>query len=189
MVILELLSHRPMHPYEATQVARRRPGNRKVKLSPGSIYHTVERLEAKGLIEVTGTHREGHRPERTVYRVTESGRAVFTAQARDMISTPAPDHLPAYPVALSAGPALGQDDFLEQLKTRVTNLRTQIAADDVIVAELREGRLPEVSWLDFAFAHHQRQSEANWTAKLIEDLETGRIRWPEGEDRDRRYQA
>ena len=57
MVILEVLSHRPMHPYEATRVLRRRPGNRKLELSPGTIYHTVERLAAEGLIEVTGTQR------------------------------------------------------------------------------------------------------------------------------------
>jgi DNA-binding PadR family transcriptional regulator len=179
MAILGFLCHRPMHPYEVTRVLRRQPGNRNLELSPGSIYHTVERLETDGLIETTGTQREGNRPERTVYRVTERGRAVFTAHAGNLISAPAPDHLADYPVALSAGYALGRDDFLGHLRMRVANLRARIAADDVIEAELRERGVPEVSWLDFAFAHHQRRSEVDWTAKLIEQLEAGRIPWRE----------
>ncbi|RSM44209.1 hypothetical protein DMA12_16815 [Amycolatopsis balhimycina DSM 5908] len=71
----------------------------------------------------------------------------------------------------------------------MTNLHARIAADDVIVAELRESELPQVSWSDFGFAHHQRQSEVDWAAKLIEDLEADRISWSEGEDRGDRYQA
>src|SRR5262245_7492314 len=101
MAVVELLHERDMHPYEMTQLMRERRVDLRVKLRPGSLYHTVDRLEASGIIEVVGTQRQGRRPERTVYALTEQGRDVFVEQARTMLATPAQEY-PQYPVALSA---------------------------------------------------------------------------------------
>src|SRR5437764_6559993 len=122
MAILELLHERPMHPYEMTQLMRERRVDRRVKLRPGSLYHTVERLESHGFIEIVDTHRQGRRPERTVYGMTDLGRDTFAEQTREMLATLAPDYTP-YPVALSAGGELTPADFLEQLRMRAMNLR------------------------------------------------------------------
>ena len=37
MAFLGVLRRRPIHPYEVTRFMRRRPGSRKLELSPGSI--------------------------------------------------------------------------------------------------------------------------------------------------------
>lgn len=181
MAILELLHQRPMHPYEMTQLMRERRVDRRVKLRPGSLYHTVERLEAQGFIEVVDTQRQGRRPERTVYGMTEAGRDTFAAQTREMLAELIPDY-PNYPVALSAGTELSQDDFITQLRMRTVNLRAQIAAEEVVVGQLTQRRLPPMYWIDYEFSHHQRKSELDWTEKLIEDLESGRIPWPDHGD-------
>jgi len=178
MAVLELLHERDMHPYEMTQLMRERRVDYRVKLRPGSLYHTVERLEAQGVIEVVGTQRQGRRPERTVYALTESGRDVFVEQTRAMLATPAQEY-PRYPVALSAASELDQPDAMERLRTRVVNLRAQIAADQVLIDHVLAERVPAMYWIDCAYLHHQRQSELDWTERLIEDLDSGRITWPE----------
>lgn len=180
MAVLELLHEREMHPYEMTQLMRERRVDYRVKLRPGSLYHTVERLEEQGVIEVVGTHRQGRRPERTVYALTEPGRDMFVEQVRRMLATLAQEY-PQYPVALSAANELDQPDAMEQLRMRVVNLRAQIAADQVLIEHVLTEQVPRMYWIDHAFVHHQRQSELDWTEKLIEDLESGRIPWPHSE--------
>lgn len=177
MAVLELLHERPMHPYEMTQLMRERHVDRRVKLRPGSLYHTVERLESQEVIEVVDTQRQGRRPERTVYALTDLGRDTFAAQTRTMLSTLAPDYT-GYPVALSAGSELTREDFLTQLETRARSLIGQVAAERAIAENLVEEQLPRMYWIDFDYTLHQRQSELDWTQKLIADLESGRIPWP-----------
>lgn len=183
MAVLELLHERDMHPYEMTQLMRERRVDLRVKLRPGSLYHTVERLEAQGIIEVVGTQRQGRRPERTVYALTESGRDAFVEQARAMLAIPVQEY-PQYPVGLSAANELDQADAIEQLRMRVINLKARIAADQVFLEHVLEERVPTMYWIDYAFVHHQRQSELNWTERLIADLESGRIPWPAGDQPD-----
>ena len=180
MAVLELLHERSMHPYEMTQIMRDRRVDYRVKLRPGSLYHTVERLQEQGIIEVVDTQRQGRRPERTVYGLTELGRDRFVEQARAMLGTPAQEY-PQYPVALSAANELDQADAVEQLRMRVVSLRAQIAADQVVIDHVLVRQLPAMYWIDYAYVHHQRQSELDWTEKLIDDLESGRIEWPDDE--------
>ncbi|WP_291414176.1 PadR family transcriptional regulator [Actinophytocola sp.] len=178
MAVLELLHERNMHPYEMTQIMRERRVDYRVKLRPGSLYHTVERLEAQGIIEIVDTQRQGRRPERTVYGLTEPGRDMFVEQVRAMLGTPGQEY-PQFPVALSAANELDQADAVEQLKMRVLSLRAQIAADQVVIDHVLVTQLPAMYWIDYAYVHHQRQSELDWTERLIEDLESGRIAWPD----------
>src|SRR3954454_13480761 len=71
LAVLSLLNTEPMHPYEMRQRIRDYGIDHAVKVAPGSLYHTVERLAGQGLIEPVETTREGRRPERTVYAITE----------------------------------------------------------------------------------------------------------------------
>jgi DNA-binding PadR family transcriptional regulator len=63
--ILALLAERPMHPYEMYSLMLERHQDWVVKVKPGSLYHTVDRLARDELVEVAGTERAGSRPERT----------------------------------------------------------------------------------------------------------------------------
>ena len=73
LAVLVCLYEKPMHPYEVAQTLRQRAKGESVRLNYGSLYAVVEALEKKGFIEATGTLREGKRPERTVYEITENG--------------------------------------------------------------------------------------------------------------------
>src|SRR5207245_5641050 len=84
--VLELLDERPMHPYELASTMRLRHHDEFIRLNFGSLYHTVEVLERNGWIVPTEREKEGRRPERTIYKLTESGREVLVRIVNDILS-------------------------------------------------------------------------------------------------------
>ena len=72
--VLNLLNERPMHPYEMRVLMRERGHDRAFQIRESSVYDTVARLADRGFIEPVEVSREGRRPERTVYAITEAGR-------------------------------------------------------------------------------------------------------------------
>jgi DNA-binding PadR family transcriptional regulator len=77
LAVLGLLTERRMHPYEMAATLRGRAKEDSIKLNYGSLYSVVDALVRHGLIEVSETVRDGRRPERTVYAITEPGRTEF----------------------------------------------------------------------------------------------------------------
>jgi DNA-binding PadR family transcriptional regulator len=183
MAVLELLLEKPMHPYEMAQVLRTRHIEARANVKPGSLYHAVERLESHGHIEVVDTQREGRRPERTVYGVTEAGRDAFTARAKAMIGTTVPEY-PEYASGLSALNELDREDALAELRTRALKLQAEAAAEQVIMDSLAAKPLPAVYWLDVRYIAARRAFELAWTNQLIEDITTGRVEWVPAECED-----
>src|ERR671916_2322205 len=82
LAVLALLYERPMHPYEMVSVMRERGKHESVRLRYSSLYSVVEALEREALILPLETVREGRRPERTVYGLTEAGRGGVLGWAR-----------------------------------------------------------------------------------------------------------
>jgi DNA-binding PadR family transcriptional regulator len=174
IAVLELLHEKPMHPYEMAQLMRERYVVTRVKVKAGSLYHTVERLLGNGFIEIVDTQRDGRRPERTVYGMTEAGRDAFAERAQTMLGTPAEEY-PEYLSGLAVINKLGPEIALAQLRHRALRLEAAAASDQVVVRKLREMQLPEVYWLDWRYASARRAFELEWTKKLLEELESGKL--------------
>src|ERR1700712_5808862 len=83
---LALLTEGPMHPYEMYQLLVKRMKNEIVKVRPGSLYHAVDRLERDGYARVIGTGRDGQRPERTTYEITETGRLALETRGAQLFA-------------------------------------------------------------------------------------------------------
>src|SRR6478752_1949736 len=96
---LGMLVDAPMHPYEMYQLMLARREDRVVKVSAGSLYRAVERLARDGLIVESATERMGNRPERTVYTVTEAGRAAFDESLEEMLGRHV-NEFPEFPLAV-----------------------------------------------------------------------------------------
>jgi DNA-binding PadR family transcriptional regulator len=84
--VLALLRERPMHGYEMFLTARQ--SDRMLKVLPGSLYHVVNRLAEEKLIRPTGTARNGNRPERTTYELTDAGVDKLTSRLRELLAGP-----------------------------------------------------------------------------------------------------
>ena len=76
VMVLALLREGDMHPYEMMRLMRQRRDDRLVPIQNGTFYHTVGRLERAGLLAEVGVDRDGNRPERTTYTLTDSGRDI-----------------------------------------------------------------------------------------------------------------
>jgi DNA-binding PadR family transcriptional regulator len=174
IAVLELLHERPMHPYEMSQLMRERHVDTRVKLKAGSLYHTVERLLGNGFIEIVDTQRDGRRPERTVYGMTDAGRDAFVARAEGMLGSPAEEY-PEYLSGLAVLDELGPETALGQLRRRVFVLEAAAASDNAVVDKLHGMELPEIYWLDWRYSTARRAFELEWTKKLLEELESGAI--------------
>src|ERR687885_1375759 len=105
LAVLNLLHERSLHPYEMQQLMRERGHDQVIKLKGGSLYSTIERLTAAGLIEPMETSREGRRPERTVYALTEAGRDELLSWLRELVREPVKEDT-QFAAGLSFIPAL-----------------------------------------------------------------------------------
>jgi DNA-binding PadR family transcriptional regulator len=182
LAVLECLHESPRHPYDIHQTMQEREVWRLVKLTTGSLYHTIERLAEDGLIEVVETSRAGRRPERTIYRMTEAGSDAFAARLRSMLAEPATEY-PQYPVAVGFLHELEREDALFQLRRRAIALEAQLAADRVVEARLTEGAVHPLYWIDMELRRRQRQTELDFTMDLIDRLTTGQVTWPHDEQK------
>ncbi|WP_033293308.1 PadR family transcriptional regulator [Amycolatopsis jejuensis] len=182
IAVLELLHERPMHPYEMAQLMRVRSVETRLKLKAGSLYHTVDRLQRNGYVDVVETQRDGRRPERTVYAMTAAGKDAFQERGRQMLGDVVPDY-PDVLSGLAVIDELGHDATLAELGNRITRLRAAVASEEVVVARLLADGTPEVYWLDFRYRAAQRTFELAWMEQLYESLDSGRIPFQDKKNR------
>jgi DNA-binding PadR family transcriptional regulator len=176
--VLALLAERPMHPYEMYRLLLERHEDRVVKVRPGSLYHTVDRLTEHELVAACGTDRAGGRPERTTYRITPAGREVLAQRVRAMLATPVNEY-PQFPLALGEAHNLPRGEVLELLRARLALLRKDA---DEIAAALAASNAPEVYRLDGHYLHAMRSAELHWLTHLTARLEDGTLAWPTNAD-------
>jgi DNA-binding PadR family transcriptional regulator len=195
LAVLNLLVERPMHPYELQRLMRERGHDRVLKLKGASVYDTIERLQRLGLTEALETTRDGRRPERTVYRITPSGRAEVREWLRDELSVPASEY-PRFAAALAfvGGLVMGdhltpmeltaealeaaRDEAVSLLGQRTVRLEAEIAASDAILTVSREEfRVPRLFVIEEEYARAMRRAELEWVRQLIRDVQEGDL-WP-----------
>src|SRR5258707_8702781 len=88
LAVLSYLTQRPMHPYELGRTLRDNGDARSIKFNHGSLYMVVGQLAKAGYITEEETTREGQRPERTVYALTEAGRHELRDWLSELVEQP-----------------------------------------------------------------------------------------------------
>jgi DNA-binding PadR family transcriptional regulator len=173
---LALLSERPMHPYEMYQTLITRSEDRIIKVRPGSLYHTIDRLAAAGMVRATGTAREGNRPERTTYEITELGEQALAERLATMLATPA-DEYPEFTVAIAEAHNLPKDAVLDLLSRRLLQLRGDIGFLQHGLADVTEKNVERRFWLDVTYQKAMIQAQIEWIEGFMTELRTGEIPW------------
>ncbi len=128
LAVLATLRERPMHPYEMATTMRSYGKERSIKLNYGSLYTVVDNLAKHGLIEAIGARREGRRPERTVYQLTDPGRAELEDWMSELVATPVKEY-PQFEAALSELAVLPPARVLELLRDRASALEKAIGEE------------------------------------------------------------
>src|SRR5262249_42597119 len=132
LTVLCLLRVRPMHPYEMQRRIREWHKDEFLDLKRGSLYHAIERLRRHGAIEPVETTREGRRPERTVYRLTEAGERQMLHWLQVMLARPVREPTQFF-AALSFLPHLTPENVQTQLQHRAALLEAEIAGLDMVL--------------------------------------------------------
>jgi len=178
--VLILLNERPMHPYEMRSLMRERGHDRAFRIRESSGYDTVSRLADRGFIEPVEVNREGRRPERTVYAITEAGRDELLVWLRELTSEPAADY-PAFAAPLMFIYALGRDGAISALAQRAALLEAEISSSDAFRRAMT-GEIPDfprIFGIEEEYAQAMRKAELAWVRATVAELRDGTLPWPE----------
>ena len=154
-----------MHPYEMAATMRTRGEDESIKLNYGSLYTVVESLARRGLIEPREPEREGRRPERTVYAITESGHTEFVDWLTELLGTPVKEY-PQFEAGLTLMAGLPSSDVVPLLEERRKKLELELARlTSMLDVAARDG-VPRVFLVEVEYERALREAELEFTRKL-----------------------
>jgi DNA-binding PadR family transcriptional regulator len=174
LAVMALLLERPMHPYEMVSTMRERGKHESVRLRYSSLYSVVEALVREALISAKETVREGRRPERTVYELTDAGRAEFLAWLRELLSEPAKEYT-QFAAGLSFLPALPPDEAVVLLEERVRLLKEEVQGTRSRLDAVMEDGLLRLFLVETEHELALREAELRWVRGLVSEIEDGTL--------------
>jgi len=151
-----------MHGYAIRQAAQLDRTELWTDVKPGSLYNALKRMTDEGLVRVARTEREGNPPERTVFEITEAGRAELVKQ-RDaalaevrLLSDPVdlaiqftPDLSPVQLIAAFTARRQAVADQLAQFRREQVTAASDLVGLEPLIFEHCVARLEaELAWHD-----------------------------------------
>ena len=182
LVVLSLLSERPMHGYEANLELERREIRDWAGISRPQVYYSLEKLESLGFLRATKDKEPAAGPERNVLAATRDGRQALAAALERQEWTTQRERPPFLTwVALSwlARPGV----FEKQIERRTSFLASELAREkEVLRSVLEEVGHPyhEAVWMLKLTIEHLK-TELAWLEALAEELpRRARAKNPQG---------
>lgn len=200
LAVLGLLEAGPLHPYGIQRLIKQWGKDQVVNVGQrAGLYRTIARLEDAGLIAVGSTERDERYPERTTYRLTDTGRAAARQWMAEILSTPRNEY-PEFPAALSFLPVLtprATRDLLHQRRDRLARRLTELDAElgagagagagrdaelgaghDGEAAGETEGQaLPRVALIESEYLRAVTRAELAWVDGILAALDDGSFTW------------
>ncbi|WP_433195927.1 PadR family transcriptional regulator [Nocardia sp. CA-107356] len=177
MALLGILHLEPMHPYAIQRRIKEWGKDKVVNVAQrAALYKTIGRLQEAGLVTVRETGRDQQYPERTVYEITDTGRAACASWLAEMIGEPRNEY-PEFPAALSFLMLLGPDGARTELERRARSVRAELAEMDTDAAQAAAMQLPRVVMLEDEYQRAVTEAELRWLDGVIADLATGTLTW------------
>jgi DNA-binding PadR family transcriptional regulator len=171
LTILGILHTRPLHPYGIQRLIKQWGKDQIVNVGQrATLYRTIDRLQAAGLVAVRETERDSQYPERTVYEITEAGRRATREWLEEMLTIPKQE-FPDFPVALSHVLMLEPAEALRLLERREARLAAAFQEADT------PEFLPRVVMLESEYVRKTAQAQLDWIREVIADLRSGRLTW------------
>lgn len=173
LAILGLLLEKDMHPYEMRLIMRDRAFDHSAKIQIGSLYYAVDQMAKKGYIETVEVIRSDNRPDKTVYKITDSGRRYFEQLLLGKFEEIEPVYHSLY-IALAFAGNGDQKKIASILKTRVQEAEHQVNYL-YQVYEDHIGTVPRSVLHLMAGRYEHAKTELEWLKRLYEDARAGRL--------------
>lgn len=153
LTVLALLHYQPLHPYGIQRLVKDWGKEQVVNVKQrASLYRTIERLDAGGLIAVRETAR---------------------AWLETMLAAPKEE----FPAALSNLLLLTSDEMADVLERRVGALAKKVDGLEASLAAEAEQGLPRITRLETEYLRAVTAAELEWVRAVVEDLRSGRLSW------------
>lgn len=175
VAVLALLREEPMHPYQMQRLLRMRHKAELLALKRGSLYHAIARLLKADLIAVEGTGRDGRRPERTTYRITEAGTTAMSQTLRRMVAEPRRESS-EFMTSMSFLVYLPPAEAAEKLESRAQRLEADIAFHTGGLASA-SAFLPRIHLIENEYLLAMLTAELAWVRGLVQDLRSRSLAW------------
>jgi DNA-binding PadR family transcriptional regulator len=173
LAVLSVVIQQPMHPYQMASLIRARGKDQDMRIKWGSLYTVVRNMEKHGLLEAVESSRQGSRPERTVYRLTDAGRAELEDWVRELVSVP--EREPSrFEAGLSVVGVLPPAEVIVLLGRRLAALDRGLAEQREALA-LHSKEIPRMFLVEMEYDQAVRQAEAAWVRQLLDELTAGSL--------------
>ena len=171
LVLLSLLSERPMHGYEANLELERREIRDWAGISRPQVYYSLDKLQRLGFLRTKSNNEPAAGPERNVLTATADGReALADALEREdwTRQRERPPFLTWVALSWLARPGV----FKKQIQRRTKFLESELARErEVLRSVLQEVGHPyhEAVWM-LKLTLEQFKTELAWLKKLEQEL-------------------
>jgi DNA-binding PadR family transcriptional regulator len=172
--VLGSLAERPMHPYEISTTLKTRGKDTSIKLNYGSLYSVVAALERHGFIEAVETLRDGNRPERTVYDITEAGKLEFQDWLTELLGSPEKE-FSQLEAGLAYLPAFSPDRVVELLDQRIAALEAEIAEIEGVHASMEAVKFPRLFWVESELRLALLTTQADFVRQLAQEIRSDEL--------------
>jgi len=172
LVILGLLRERPLYGYEIKQIVEEHMGDW-TNIAFGSIYFALRKLSEEGFVEQVAVEQEGSRPSRTIYQITDAGRAEFLRLLRE-VWRGVERHYHTIDIGLAFMEALPVEEVRGYLQERIGQLEgivRHIAEHQAEQMARQEVPAAAAAVFDHGLVHFQ--AELAWTRDLLDRVERG----------------
>jgi DNA-binding PadR family transcriptional regulator len=127
----------PMHGHLMRTIAERMKVPLWTDISVGAVYGAMKRLAAEGLLRASGREREGNRPTRQLYQITDEGRRALAELRRANLSEVWFKFDP-FDLALTRIDAEALETLASTLAERLKRVRAMLAQSQEVNEAARE---------------------------------------------------
>lgn len=163
LVLLSLLSERPMHGYQANALLEFRKVRDWARVSRPQVYYSLEKLARLGLVRAAESEGDAGGPERRVFETTARGRAEL-ASALERESWTDQSERPAFLTWMALSWQCEPGVFEKQIERRQSFLESELARKQEILRAVRR---------EVGHPFH----EAVWMLRLDLDQIRVELRW------------
>lgn len=166
LLILGLLAGGQLHGHQIRRTAELTGIEQWGGVKVGALYGMLHRLEGEGLIAPVRTEQDGNRPQRTVYAITDDGRAELAVH-RDRALTQPVMYSTTVEAALKWPAGLDENDLRDRLSRRRDALAAALT-DLLNSRDLyeKEGKLPASGVAGYRRTQLHLEAELAWHDEL-----------------------
>ncbi len=171
LVLLSLLTERPMHGYQANLELERRQVRDWAGISRPQVYYSLEKLARLALVRTANSDEPVAGPERSVFATTAAGRAAL-AEALERAEWTNQRERPPFLTWIAMSWQARPGVFERQLRRRLSFLEMELLRENATLRAIRREvghRFHEAVWM-VSLAIQQIRTELRWIRKLEREV-------------------